>query len=69
MRHNITGSEAFEDRRFLGPGPGLVQQRRTQRLIRQKTTANRRPLTFALMGGGLAAVAALISYGLQHISL
>ena len=58
--------------RRLGVLPGsarLVQQRRTQRLIRQKTTANRRPLTFALMGGGLAAVAALISYGLQHISL
>ena len=67
MRHNITSSEAFEDRTFLGPGPGLVQHRRTHRLLRQRSP--RRPFTLALMGGGLAAVAVLAAYGLTHLGL
>ena len=69
MRHNITSSEAFEDRMFLGPGPGLVQQRRTQRLLPRREPWNRRPATLALIIVALALVVFLLSIGLGHLGI
>ena len=67
MRHNITGSEAFEDKVHLGPGPGLVRTDGSHGLVRQKWPMTNRKLGLALLGVGVLLAVVIFALVSRHI--